>query len=603
MQIHKSKKQRCALFSIIFAAAFAASATWVPAQSTVDSTHAGTPTHYGFPQDWSSRHLVITGATAAQAVEAGSRDPRYVYNMVMRRVALERTHHGPVTRPKRKIDWAISLENGYVPQDQYAAKYQFNVNAYSCNTDYLLLGLTVKSGTQANLVGINNLYTSGTPQCNGGTPWVSFAYNTVSHTGGQINTSPSLSEDGTKVLFTESTSTGSYLHVLVLPSPIPVPPAQDGTVLTPLTPTSCTTPTTAGCMTTLQFSTTSDSNSSPWIDYVSDTAYVGDDGGKLYKIHPVFGGGAPALTNDANWPVTVVTSGTYKVVTDPTVDNVTGRIFMGDANGYLYAISLTAPAHVTSATVSIGWIDQGAGTGIVDGPIVVMDPTYPTNPNQVFSFTGCSNVVGIGGAVNQIPANFTSSTAYTSVDLGSATGAGDCTTSNVHNGTFDNLFWVDGSSQGHMMACGFVNKGGTPSNPQMYFFPFASGLITATGDSTFVINATKGDECSPLTEFDNGASDEAFFGVGKTDGWIEASALATTASTPNCTAPPTSSCVKAPAALGGTSGIIIDNDLANGSNLYFSTLAPGSVNGQKCNIAGGAANPYCVVKLTQAALQ
>jgi hypothetical protein len=32
-------------------------------------------------------------------------------------------------------------------------------------------------------------------------------------------------------------------------------------------------------------------------------------------------------------------------------------------------------------------------------------------------------------------------------------------------------------------------------------------------------------------------------------------------------------------------------------------MAKGSVNGQKCNVSGGAANPYCAVKLTQSGLQ
>ena len=61
---------------------------------------------------------------------------------------------------------------------------------------YIVFGLTVNSGTQANLVGINNLYVAATPVCNGGTPWVAFASNTVSHTGGQIRTSPTISGDG-----------------------------------------------------------------------------------------------------------------------------------------------------------------------------------------------------------------------------------------------------------------------------------------------------------------------------------------------------------------------------------------------------------------------
>jgi hypothetical protein len=62
--------------------------------------------------------------------------------------------------------------------------------------------------------------------------------------------------------------------------------------------------------------------------------------------------------------------------------------------------------------------------------------------------------------------------------------------------------------------------------------------------------------------------------------------------------------VTSPSALGGTSGIVIDNQVSNGgTNIYFSTMAPGSVNGQKCNVPSGTANPYCAVRLTQSALQ
>jgi hypothetical protein len=125
--------------------------------------------------------------------------------------------------------------------------------------------------------------------------------------------------------------------------------------------------------------------------------------------------------------------------------------------------------------------------------------------------------------------------------------------------------------------------------------------------ATYVINSTKGDECAPLTEFYNGSTDLMFFGVGSTDGYLESSTLTTSTpymSTPTCTGAPTSTCVTAPAGLGGTSGIIVDNQLSNGgSNIYFTTLGEGSVSSQKCNVTGGAANPYCAVKLTQSALQ
>ena len=579
-------------------------------------------THLGYPHDWSSRHLLMPGMRAEDVLAAGDRDPRYVYNMVMRQVAEGKSRRLPLRpplrpfpRPTTKIDWAVSLENGYVPQNQFPAKYQFDVVAENCNSDYIVFGLTVTTGTQANLVGINNLYTGASPQCNSGSPWVAFAYNTVTQMGGQIETSPVLSSDGKKVAFVESTATGSYFHVLVLPNPIPTPPSQSGSVLTPQTPTSCATPTTAGCMTSLTIETSAtNSNSSPWVDYQADTAYVGADNGLLYKITPVFGGGAPALVNDAsNWPVTVSTNKYNTVLTAPVVDDTAGLMFIGDGEGYLYSVKLASPAKTYAAQQTIGWVYDGsgdgsgqAGTGLIDPPIAVTDPANSAT-DQVFVFTGCSIVQGIGGAVTQLAANFTTGSASTAntVDLGSASGNGDCTGKNVHSGTFDNAFWLNGSTSGHMITCGFVQSGGAPANPQMYFFPFASHAITSTGKSTFQINTTKGDECSPLTEFYNGTTDRLFFGVGSnTDGFLEGSTITTSLTTPTCTGAPTSSCVTSPSALGGTSGIVIDNQLSNGgTNIYFSTMAKGSVNGQKCNVSGGAANPHCAVKLTQSALQ
>jgi hypothetical protein len=574
--------------------------------------------HLGYPQDWTSHHLLMPGISAEDLLAAGDRDPRHVYNMVMRQVARRNLRIGtnPPRRRGMKIDWAVSLENGYVPQNQDPAKYQFDVVQENCNSDYIVFGLTVNSGTQANLVGINNLYTGAVPPCNSGKPWVAFAYNTITQTGGQIKTSPEISPDGTKVAFVESTSGGSYFHVLVLPSPIPTPPAQDGTVLSPLTPTSCASPTTPGCMTTLAIQTSAtDSNSSPWIDYNADTAYVGADNGVLYKITPVFRGGAPALVNDpSNWPVAVSTNKYNTVLTAPVVDDNAGMIFVGDGEGYLYSVKLTSPGKTYAAQQTIGWAYDGStdgsgkpGTGIVDPPIAVTDPANTTT-DQVFAFTGCSYVLGIGGAVSQLPANFATGvpTATNTVNLGSASGDGDCTGSNVHVGAFDNAFWVNGSTSGHMIVCGFVNNNGAPSAPEMYMFPFTAGVLnnSTAPTATFQINTTKGDECSPLTEFYNGTTDRLFFGLGSTDGFLESSTITTSLTTPTCTGAPTSSCVTAPKALGGTSGIVIDNELSNGgTNVYFSTLGQGSVNSQKCNVSGGAANPYCAVKLTQAALQ
>jgi hypothetical protein len=89
--------------------------------------------------------------------------------------------------------------------------------------------------------------------------------------------------------------------------------------------------------------------------------------------------------------------------------------------------------------------------------------------------------------------------------------------------------------------------------------------------------------------------------VGSTDGFLESSTITGTLSIPMCSI--AASCVTAPSALGGTSGIIIDNEVSNGgSNIIFSTLAPGSVNNENCSTTDAVANPYCVAKLTQSVL-
>jgi hypothetical protein len=606
-------KPRIKLFVCLSVAFFLYVPTFLTAAGKGNTNaDAGTEAHLGYPQDWSSRHVVLTGNNDSTALKAGMTEPRHVYNLVKRRAAMQAAKRGrrPVRNPM-KVDWSISLENGFVPAGQYPALFTADITKLSCNGDYALYGLTVTSGTQANLVGINNLY-NGMP-CNGGTPWVSFAYNTVTQTGGQITTSPAISQFGSKVAFVETSPAGSFFHVLLLPALTSPPSLSNGTVLSPTTPTSCATLAAPGCMTTVQISGAG-TPTSPWIDYPADTAYVGTDDGKLYKISPVFAGGAPVVVANVDWPVTVITPrpGITTVMSAPVVDDGAGRIFVGDVNGYLYAINLASPGKTIAASLGIGWVLQvQAGTGVVDAPFAVADNANPT-VDQVFAFTGCSSVPGIGGAITQVPATFASTTtvdASNTVDLGSSDTQGNCTGGNVYSGNFDNQFWLNGTTNGHILACGFVSGDGVPARAKIYMFPFAAGQLknSTAPTRTWIANATKGDECSPLTEFFDGTTDRLFFGVGAaSNGFIKSSSI--TAGLPaasNCSnGNPTNSCVTAPHKLGGTSGIIVDNQVSNGgTNIYFSTLAPGSVNGQKCNVAGGTANPYCAVKLTQSALQ
>ena len=46
----------------------------------VEHIDVGQP-HLGYPQDWSSRHLVMAGEDGQDPLRAGSREPRHVYKV------------------------------------------------------------------------------------------------------------------------------------------------------------------------------------------------------------------------------------------------------------------------------------------------------------------------------------------------------------------------------------------------------------------------------------------------------------------------------------------------------------------------------------------
>ena len=104
----------------------------------------------------------------------------------------------------------------------FPAKYVFDVNAApSCANDYVVIGVAANaiSGGQANIVGMNNLYsTQGAsvpaPFCGTTGPTVKFAY--ASGTG-QVPASVALSQNGTQLAYIENLNTGSsYFHVLTI---------------------------------------------------------------------------------------------------------------------------------------------------------------------------------------------------------------------------------------------------------------------------------------------------------------------------------------------------------------------------------------------------
>ena len=114
-----------------------------------------------------------------------------------------------------KIDWSVSLGAGIVAPNTYPAKYSFDITADpSCTDDFVVFGLNVRgTATQANLLGLNQLYRGTGGLCGTGTANVNWAYN-GSTAAGSVLTSPIISLDGTKIAYVESAASSAVFHVL-----------------------------------------------------------------------------------------------------------------------------------------------------------------------------------------------------------------------------------------------------------------------------------------------------------------------------------------------------------------------------------------------------
>jgi hypothetical protein len=104
------------------------------------------------------------------------------------------------------------------------AKYVFDVTAApSCTNDYVVIGIPAvpASGGQANILGVNNLYSYQgtpppglTPDCPTNGPTTKFAYASGS---GQVPAAVAISLNGRQLAYIENLTTGiSYFHVLTI---------------------------------------------------------------------------------------------------------------------------------------------------------------------------------------------------------------------------------------------------------------------------------------------------------------------------------------------------------------------------------------------------
>jgi hypothetical protein len=448
-----------------------------------------------------------------------------------------------------EADWSISLGSVGMAANMYPAKFSFSIQTADCANDYVVYTINSNpTATQANIAAFNNLYSGtigGTPGICGPTSATPYwAYRVA---GSPLPTSPIISLDGKKVAFVDHANPPVF-RVLTWT-------AGQGTVSSPVVPSGSQI-----VNVTLTGATLRDTNSSPFIDYLADTVYVGTDSGQIFTITGVFNG-APALSGSP-----IAAAGT---LSGPVLDFKTGNIFVGSSNGSLYGF--------TSSGAALPGSPLAIGTGTARGGLTDA-PLEDVLNGLVYEFTG-DNVGATSAVVVQ-----TSTSGFTTTRVASI---GKANQSILHSGAFNEAYFSGPTSSAFLYVCG-VTMGA--STPELYRVGFDTNLtMNTTVDPTAEISL-KGknfEQCSSITEFANGV-DRLFLSL-RTTAVVEFFDVSSS-STPvlggmGGVLPVTEA--------GGTTGIIIDNlnSASEASSIYFATLG---------NASCGA---RCAVKLTQGGLQ
>jgi hypothetical protein len=348
-----------------------------------------------------------------------------------------------------------------------------------------------------------------------------------------------------------------------------------------------------------------DTASSPFYDYQRDAIYVGDDNSRLHKIINAFGiSGSTPSEVVAVWPIQVDFTGVVKL-TSPTLDPVSGNIFIDDSSGVLTYVRETFS---TVGTCKAGVPPCLGSTNInifgvhVVADAVIVDPST----EKVFAFYGNNGA----GAAAVLQSDVTLS-ASVSVTLVGGTGH------HTHAGAFDNTYLTGNGGTGSLYFCGpsgsntptiqrvgFTNSGRVPPSP----FANPVGTMNAAVDAVTLAVATASAECAPLTEFFNpnapaATQDQIFFGVQSLGKPVNCAGGGCVMSVNVTGTPTTLTIANSIAEINGPSGIIVDGDantltFPQASSLYFSNQG-NSTSGVPCGATVGVG---CAVKVTQAGL-
>ena len=469
-------------------------------QGSLDSKAAGPVL-----SDWSHHHVIFSKPATPEQAQRVEKDPRY-WQQVRRQAAAnlarpesggEESQLSSDARRRRKHltlggDWAQDLgTGGTVGASNYPAKYGFRLSNVSCASaaqpDFAVYGTGLTgSSMQASIIAFDNLYSG----CGGTVPMVYWAFNT---NGGKVTTSPVFSSDGSQIAFVQADGSGNGNLVLLRWAASTTESVGSPMTLPRLPNTSypgCTAP----CMTSTVLTDSSgtphpDTRSSVFYDYSSDTAYVGDDGGWLHQINPVFNG-VPQEVRSAGWPVRVSLVNPTPL-TDPVFDQASGRVFVADVGGFLYRVG----PNTAFVAVSSGPLDVSSaegGIGIAQGPIV------DSVAEVVYVFSSADGSAGCAGgadcsAVFTLPVNFASGAVGSKTVVGASTKFGTAVPKPLYIGAVDNAYQNSVSATGNLWVCG--NTGGLPT---LYKVAITSGALGTVTAGPVLANSTRA--CSPVTD-------------------------------------------------------------------------------------------------------
>jgi hypothetical protein len=578
--------------------------------------------HVGAVNDWTHNHMLYPRVGPMQRLIGVQKDPRAIqhwqegfrkeYRGWRGGERFRPEHH---SRPAFHRDWSIPLGSGSTANAMYPSKWTFDTNedltgatadTGACAADYAVFPVKVAplvaTTGQPNIVGLNNLYSGIDPVSmlpNGicdrpGPPTTDdltsattlFSYAVVADDG-VVATSPTTSLDGTKIAFVEGTTGAAHFHVLSWR-------AGDGTAgavsrqdavagALQITSFNSNAPLAGdGTVTDLMLATT-DHLSSPFVDYTYDVAYVGDDGGNLYRIVNVFctvnctPGASLAPSLDTTWGSggVLTIGGTCAgplsgALSGVVVDGFTGNVYVGCADGFLYGFDSTGNP-LTNSPLQVG--DGTTFGGLNDPPIV----------DSVNGWVYVETMSGFGlgtPIVEQV--GTTDFSSHMVATLGTET----TNTFNMHAPAFNDAY-LTSTDPTTWQLYDYAADTGNGGEFVLYGIGFTGAHVMNPGNPTNSDPFAFGQfEVSPVTQFlTTGGEDRIFasvIGLGNTASF----------NITNTSNPPTGFPATFESAINegtGTSGIVVDNtsNALQANSIYFGVLGT------------TGPNPNSAVKLTQ----